>query len=160
MLVLDLADDLFEDVLERDHAGGAAVLVHDHRHVRASALHFAEEVVDPLRLRHIVRRALQLVERRHLGPPAQEVHRGDDADNAGLALPVDRDAREPALLDERDRVLRRGAVGEHRDLDERHHHLADGPVAEVEDVVDQLGLLCRHLGLAGLQLEQRLQLLA
>src|SRR5439155_1490174 len=69
-------------------------------------------------------------------------------------------AREAALLDERDRVLRRGAVGQHRDLDERHHHLADGRVTEVEDVVDQLGLLRRHLGLAGLHLEQRLQLLA
>src|SRR5256886_15987083 len=41
-----------------------------------------------------------------------------------------------------------------------HHHLADGRVTEVEDVVDQLGLLRRHLGLAGLHLEQRLQLLA
>ena len=33
VLVLDLADDLLEEVLERDDAGDAAVLVHDDRHV-------------------------------------------------------------------------------------------------------------------------------
>src|SRR5206468_848636 len=141
-------------------SGRAAILVHDHRHVRSGAQHLAEQAVDPLRLRHIIGPPTALAQGRRLGAAAQQVHRGDDADNVGLARPVDREAREAALLDERDRVLRRGAVGRRRDLAERHHHLADGRVTEVEDVVDQLGLLRRHLGLAGLHLEQRLQLLA
>ncbi len=35
MLVVDLADDLLEHVLDRDHAGDATVFVHDDRHVIA-----------------------------------------------------------------------------------------------------------------------------
>jgi hypothetical protein len=37
-LVLDLADQLLEDVLERDEPGGAAVLVHDDAEVDALLL--------------------------------------------------------------------------------------------------------------------------
>ena len=51
VLVGDLADDLLEDVLDGDQAGGAAVLVdHDHQ-VRAGGLHLGQQVVDRLGLR-------------------------------------------------------------------------------------------------------------
>ena len=58
-LVLDLADDLLEQVLERDDPLEAAVLVDDDRHVLAGAAELREERGEVLRLRHHVRRAEQ-----------------------------------------------------------------------------------------------------
>ena len=52
VLVGDLADDLLEDVLDRDQAGGAAVLVDDDRDVGALCLHLAQQVVDRLGVGH------------------------------------------------------------------------------------------------------------
>ena len=45
-------------------------------------------------------------------------------------------------------------------VDERHHHLAHGRLAEVEDVVDHLRLLRRDVRFARLHLQEVLQLLA
>ncbi len=50
VLVGDLADDLLQDVLDRDDAGGSAVLVHDHREMAPVALHLAQQIVDVLGL--------------------------------------------------------------------------------------------------------------
>jgi len=72
-----------------------------------------------------------------------------------VSAAVERDAREPALADERDDVGHRRGVGQHDHVHQRHHHLADGGVAEVEDLVDHLGFLRAHRGLAGSS-EQRL----
>ena len=52
VLVVDLTDDLLEDVLEGDDAGGAAVLVDDHREVGADPTQVGEEVGQVSRLRH------------------------------------------------------------------------------------------------------------
>ena len=46
VLVADLADDLLENVLDRDDAGGAAELVDDDGDVRAARLKVAELLVD------------------------------------------------------------------------------------------------------------------
>ncbi len=51
-LVLDLADDLLEDVLDGDDPDRAAVLVDDDRHRAALALELGEQVVERLRLGH------------------------------------------------------------------------------------------------------------
>ena len=45
MLVGELADDLLQEVLHGDEAGGAAVLVDGQGHVEATGLHLAQEVV-------------------------------------------------------------------------------------------------------------------
>ena len=46
-LVLDLADELLEDVLERDQPDDRAVLVEHERHVPAVAAHLAQHLVEP-----------------------------------------------------------------------------------------------------------------
>ena len=46
VLVLDLADDLLEQVLDRHEAGRAAVLVEHDRDVDLAALELVQEVVD------------------------------------------------------------------------------------------------------------------
>src|SRR5918994_2726693 len=52
VLILDLADDLFEDVLDRDQPGRAAVLVGDDGDVDVLPLELCEHVAQALRLRH------------------------------------------------------------------------------------------------------------
>ena len=54
-LVLDVADDLLEDVLERDDPVDVAVLVDDDRHVLLLAPEVGEERGEVLRLRDDVR---------------------------------------------------------------------------------------------------------
>ena len=45
VLVLDLTNDLLEHVLDRDHAGGAAILVDDDRHMVAARPKLAQQHV-------------------------------------------------------------------------------------------------------------------
>jgi hypothetical protein len=78
----------------------------------------------------------------------------------GLARAVRWECARSRALDERDGVARAARVGQHHHVHQRHHHLAHGGVAEVEDLVDHLGFLRAHRGLAGLELQQSLQLLA
>ena len=59
VLVVDLADDLLEDVLDRHEAGGAAVLVAHDRDVRSARLEVAQLDVDRLRDRDERRRPHQ-----------------------------------------------------------------------------------------------------
>ena len=63
VLVLDRSDDLLENVLDRDRAGGATVLVHDDRHVHAILAQVAEYVLDLVRLGREVWLARDLSER-------------------------------------------------------------------------------------------------
>ena len=56
VLVANLADDLLENVLDRDEAGRAAVLVAHDRDVRAARLKFAQLFVDALGDRNECRR--------------------------------------------------------------------------------------------------------
>ena len=51
-LVLDLAEQLLDRVLDRHDARRAAELVHDDRHVRPAPAHLAEEVLGPFELGH------------------------------------------------------------------------------------------------------------
>jgi len=48
----NLSDDLFEDVLDRDDADDAAVLIHDHGHGGALALQIGKQIVQRLGLGH------------------------------------------------------------------------------------------------------------
>ncbi len=52
VFILNLADDLFQNILERHDAGGAAELVDHDRQVTGAALKIAELAVERLRLGH------------------------------------------------------------------------------------------------------------
>src|SRR5688500_14371357 len=52
VLVADLADDLFEELLDRDQSGGAAVFIHDNGHLHLPPLHLLEQLRHTLALRH------------------------------------------------------------------------------------------------------------
>ena len=66
VLVLDLADDLLEQVLDRDQAGRSAVLVEHDRDVDLAALELVEQVVDAHRLGHEHRRPQERPQGRRL----------------------------------------------------------------------------------------------
>ena len=70
VLVLDLADDLLEEVLDRDQPGGAAVLVEHDRDVDLAPLELVQEVVDRHRFGHEDRRPQERAERRARREPA------------------------------------------------------------------------------------------
>ena len=52
VLIVDLADDLLEHVLDRDQAGGAAIFVNDHRHVDSVFLEVGQQLAYGLRFRN------------------------------------------------------------------------------------------------------------
>ena len=60
VLVLDVADDLLDQVLDGDEAVGAAVLVDDQRHVDARRLHADQQVHRRHRRRHVEHRPADL----------------------------------------------------------------------------------------------------
>ena len=96
-LVLDVADDLLEQVLERDDPHRRAVLVDDDRHVLVRAAELGEQRGEVLRLGHDVGRAQQLREL-DLGDAAvverrDEVADVEDPDDLVERLAVHRVAR-------------------------------------------------------------------
>ena len=58
-LVIDVAHQLLQQVLQGHQSAGPAILIHHHGHVDLFALHVTEEHVSPHRLRHEVGRAQQ-----------------------------------------------------------------------------------------------------
>src|SRR5690606_36362288 len=63
VLILNLADDLVENVLDGDQPGSAAVLVGDNGDVNAASLQLGKEIVDLLRLRDHERWSNQVQQR-------------------------------------------------------------------------------------------------
>ena len=93
VLVRDLADELLEQVLERDEAADAPVLVGDERDVELLLLHLAEQVGDPLGLGDEVRFAHGVGERQvvlALVQRLQDVLGVDDADGVDPGRPCRR----------------------------------------------------------------------
>ena len=161
-LVLDLADDLLEQVLERDDPLELAVLVDHDRHVLVRAAELGQQRGQVLRLRDDVRRPQQLLEL-DAGDAAvderrEEVAHVQDADDLVERVAVDRVARVRRLDHRRQRLLGRQVDRERDHLGPRHHHGRDLLVGEVEDLVEHLLLLLLELALLGRAREQHLQL--
>ena len=53
---VDVADDLLEQVLDRDEAGRAAVLIHDDGHLRAKSAHRGKHLRRAAPARHVRQR--------------------------------------------------------------------------------------------------------
>src|SRR5712671_4612344 len=142
VLVLDLADDLLEEVLDRDEAGRPAVLIEDDREVDLPALELVQEVVDRHRLGDIDGRPKERPEVRsgagRFAQERQEILGVEDPEDLVDRLVVDRDTAVAVLHDRLDRLVerRRRLDGRHRDP--RHHHLVDATAAELDDRVDHL----------------------
>ena len=108
VFILDVADDLLEDVLDRDQAGHAAVFVHDHRDVVAVGAEVAQQHVERLALRDEDRRPQAGADVEvGFGVVAQQVLREKDADHVVAAAIDDREPGMRSLDNERDPLRRR-----------------------------------------------------
>ena len=100
VLVGDLADQLFDEVLERDEARDAAVLVDDEADVHGVALHLLQQRLGLHRLRHEHRGSRDPADRRvaptRLVAEAElhEILQVEDADDVVGVVVDDRDARD------------------------------------------------------------------
>ena len=165
VLVLDLADDLLEQVLDRDQAGGAAVLVEHDRDVDLAPLELVEQVVDRHRLGHEDRRPQDRAQRRALRRPSrlrngQQVLGVEDPDDLVDRVLVDRDRGCGPRSMTVSMASSSVAVRRQRDDgDARDHHLVDALVAELDDRVDHLLLLGLEDALLAAALDDQAQLL-
>ena len=143
--VVDLADDLLEQVLQRDEARDRAVLVDDDRHVALQAADLGQQLAQALRLGHQVRRVQQ---RAQIGAGPGSVLQGHEqpphvqhAEHVVELVAEDRIARVRVLQHLLHRRRGREFHRQGDDVGPRHHDVLDGRVGEVEDLVDHLLLV-------------------
>ena len=143
VLVVNLADDLLHHVFQRDDAGGRAVLVHHHRHVRAFFLHFAQQIVDRLGFRnhadgpqnvaHLALGALVFIQLEHVA----DVHETGD----GIDIAVEGgDARILLVDGQLAQFVERRILADGDDARPRRQHFAHGLIAEGHHGLDQLAI--------------------
>ena len=154
VLVADVADDLLDDVLQRDDAARAAELVHDDREVEATRLHLPQELANLVGLRDeedrapddpiegAVRLALPAVarasRRQRALQDAEEILRVEDALDLIDAVAIDGVAAVAALHDDVEHLVERGVDLDRLHLRPRHHHLARDGVLELQHAEEQL----------------------
>jgi hypothetical protein len=136
-LILDVAHDLLQHVLDRHQAGHAAVLVDDHGDMVAVDAEVAQQDVQALGLGDEHRRAQGLAQvEGGVGVVAQQVLGQQDADDVVTAAFVDREARVRGLLHEGDERLRGVRDIDHIHLRARHHDVARGQFGDLEHALD------------------------
>ena len=131
VLVVDLADDLFQHILDGDQTGDAAVFVDHDRHVIARLAELAQQDIEALGFRDQHRRAQQFAHRSGAvvrDHAAQQILRQQDPEDFVAVFAMHREARMAGL----DHGLHQG---EEFVVDRQHHHLC----ARDHDVADAHG---------------------
>ena len=152
VLVADVADELLDEVLERDDAGGAAVLVDDDGQVRARRTHLEHRREHALAARqHEHRRGRGRSSRmpRSATSGARMSRMCTNPIDVVLRLAEHRVARVRQVDHDPRRLVRRQRRVEELHLGARHHHLAHLALPRLEHVVDELALLRRERLLRG-----------
>ena len=141
MLVADLADNLFEDVLERDDSRESAVFIRDQSEMAALHLHLPQHLVDAFRPRHPQRRAEQVLQHDQLriGEQRDDVLGVEHAANAIEIAFVHRHSRVPLFGQQLDDLLGSRIDGDADYVRPRHHDFLRSPGREVEQAVHELG---------------------
>ncbi len=131
--------DFLEQILHGDEPGGAAVLIHHHRHLRAVAAHRGEHLVDRRRSGHVGQFAgIASGDRLIRDQVPQHFLDVQAADDVIEVAAVDRITRVGLRADDGAELV---GLGAHRYADEQHardHRLAGGSIAELEQVAEQL----------------------
>ncbi len=150
VLVLDLADDLFDQVLERHEARRPAVFVDDDGALRLLILKLLQELGHQLRLRNNDGRADQRLDGTAVVARAKrdEVFDEDEARDVIEALLEHREPRILLLPKQSPQLADAGALRDGDDVGPRRHDLAHQRGAEVDDALQQpplffADLLCR-----------------
>jgi hypothetical protein len=148
VLVFDLTDDLFEDVLDGDHAGHPAVLVDDDREVVAARAEVLEQGIEALALGNEDRRSQHVAHAEAAAVTEREQVLGQqDADHLVAAVADHREARVPRLEGDADQFLRRIIAADHDHLRARDHDVVDTHLGDLEHPLDHLQgtpwIICR-----------------
>jgi len=128
VLVVDLADDLLQDVLDRHQAGHAAVLVDHDRHVVARKPELLEQDVEALGFRNHHRGPDELRQRLRrgvLGERLQQVLGQQDAEDLVALLAIDREPGVTAVDDDLQHLVQAEVDRQRDHLRARDHHVAD-----------------------------------
>ena len=140
MLVGDVPDELLDDVLERDHAGGAAVLVDDDGHLQAQLAQLDQQRAQVHGLGH-ARRLDHQGGRGHVGPAlvrhadrAAQVHQPDDV---VARVADDGEPRVPGAAGQVDDVGRRLLPAHDDEPQPVGHDVDGGELGELDRVGEQ-----------------------
>ena len=127
VLVVDVADDFFQDILDGDQAGYTAVLIDHDRHVQMRAAEFLEQDVQALAFRNELGRAQQGAQVELLAPVegmGEQILDDQDADHMVPALVDHRQARMTGFDDRGNQALQAPVLFQNHHLRPRHHHIA------------------------------------
>ena len=166
MLVVDLADDFLDDVLDRDHAFGAAIFVDDQREMDAGRLHLGEQVdagIDGgtnrmVRTILVADSGIDEVDggkveagrgaARCAAEKASGMDRGlrhhegdhvadmDHPDRIIEGVVVDHEARMGGVLEHLQEIAERNVLLHGDDVGPRHHDVVDPALAQAQDVLE------------------------
>ena len=149
MLVLDLADDLLDDVFDRQQAFGAAEFVDNDGEVDALSPHSGEQIEHTHRFRNVKRRPDQIPNfLRRVGGRLldhENVLDVNHADDGVEAVFVDRKPAVTRLGKGGDETLERHGDRYGDDVGARDGDVPRGLFAEVEDVPEHLALDVREI---------------
>src|SRR5690606_35001854 len=143
VLVVDLADNFFEQVLKRDYPLDAAVLIKDESEVKFFLLHLPEHILEPCRVHDIngfLHYPLEL-EGLWLQQVNKNVFAVDHATHIVHRLAVDRQSRVSMLAKCLHDLFERTVLGDRNDLGPRDHRLFYGGLRKFEYLVDQPPLI-------------------
>ncbi len=148
VLVADVAEQLLDQVFERDEPRDAAVLVDHEGKVVRLALHLTQQLVGALLLGHEHRRFHDACDGRglcFLWPTQLEAARVAQIHNAldivGIAGRDDRHAGMPRAQEQFERLTHRLLGIDRHHVDARHHHLTHKRVAELDDRMNVLAVV-------------------
>jgi|GEM_PF-5131298 len=140
VLVLYLADDLLDEILDRDDSVGAGKFVDHDREVRSLRPHVRQHVERPTRLGHVKRLAHQLSPvGRRLGAPCEvgeHVLDVDHADHLVERFAVDRNARVAVFGKDFDQLVPARARRDGDDLTARDGDVVGIVFAEMQQVAE------------------------
>src|SRR5262245_6245778 len=156
VFVLNLADDLFEYVFERQNALYAAVFVDDYGQVDAAILQVLQDVAKPGRVGNEDRLAHDLfqIEFALFEQEGHDVLAVEHADYLVEIPAVDGQAGIARDLKLAHDIFETGALFERHDLGARDHNFARGQVGEFEDIVDHLTLFLLQLARLMAEIDQ------
>ena len=163
VLVVDLADDLFDDVLDRHQAVGAAIFIHHQRQMNARGLHLRQQIDRAHRWRHEkqfpndvgLRQRQREIDRTQIetggqrllalglsciryarlrGHERQEIANVDDAFGIVEGFVVDDQARMRRAFEQAHQFAERNVALDRDDIGAMHHHVRNAPFMQVEDI--------------------------
>src|SRR5882762_5044122 len=127
VLIVDLADDLFDDILDGDQSAHTAILIDDHGDVIVAAAKFLEQDVEPFALGNEHHRThvfanLEVLVARNL--QAQQILRQQDPENLIAVFADHGEARMPGFDYQLDELIGGLVALDEHHLRARHHDVA------------------------------------